>query len=38
MRESIIKGILALTDEQFELLIALLEEAEESEEPHRQSA
>ena len=38
MRESIIKRILALTDEQFELLIALLEEAEESEEPHRQSA
>lgn len=38
MRESIIKRILALTDEQFELLVALLEEAEESEDQNRQSA
>ena len=41
MRDSLIERILALTDEQFELLVALLQELEEEQilqSPHRESA
>ena len=38
MREAVIERILALTDEQFELLLSLLQDEEETEDQHRQSA
>lgn len=38
MRDAIKERILALTDEQFELLLALLQELEEEQMPNRSSA